>query len=84
VHGRGCSLREIKELTDLRTRKIEACASVRDLLTQKLTELRAKLHELEKLESELVKELKKCDRELKHRKQHTACACPVLEQVQDR
>jgi hypothetical protein len=31
MHGLGFSLREIKELTDLRTDKIEACESVRDL-----------------------------------------------------
>jgi MerR family copper efflux transcriptional regulator len=29
MHGLGFSLREIRELTDLRTRKVDACESVR-------------------------------------------------------
>lgn len=61
---------------------VDACESVRELLKGKLAEVRRKVHELEKLESELVIDLKKCNKELKHRKQHEACPCPVLEEVQ--
>ena len=82
MHGLGFSLREIKELTDLRTHRIEACESVRDLLKKKLKELRLKVSELEGLESQLATDLRKCNKELKNRKRHPACACPVLEEVQ--
>jgi MerR family mercuric resistance operon transcriptional regulator len=82
MHGLGFSLQEVRELTDLRTHKVEACKSVRDLLKRKLVDVRRKLSELEHLESELVIDLKKCNKELKRRKQHEACACPVLEGAQ--
>jgi len=82
MHGLGFSLREIKELTDLRTDKIEACESVRDLLKRKLVEVRRKCSELESLESQLVVDLRKCNKELKHRKGHEAGECPVLKEVQ--
>ena len=82
MHGLGFSLREIRELTDLRTDKIEACESVRDMLKRKLVEVRRQLGELESLESQLVVDLKKCNKELKHRKDHEACECPVLKEAQ--
>jgi DNA-binding transcriptional MerR regulator len=82
VHGLGFSLREISELIDLRTQKVDACESVRELLKRKLADVRAKLYELQELESELMNDLKKCKKELKHRQRHAACACPVLEEVQ--
>jgi len=75
----GFSLSEIKQLLDLRGRKVEACASVRELLTAKVTAIRSKIEELKKLESELTADLRKCNRELQHRKMHRAGACPVLE-----
>ncbi len=81
MHDLGFSLREIRELIDLRRRKIAACESVRKLLKDKLVGVRAKLQELQKLESELMADLQKCNKELKRRKQHVASACPVLEQV---
>lgn len=81
MHGLGFSLREIGELIDLRTRKIDACESVRELLKHKVADIRAKMRELQRLESELVADLQKCNKELKHRQRHAACACPVLEGV---
>lgn len=75
----GFSLREIKQLLDLRSRKVEACSAVRDLVKTKLENVRAKIGELTKLESELAADLRKCNRELKHRESHKPCACPVLE-----
>jgi MerR family mercuric resistance operon transcriptional regulator len=77
----GFSLREIRELTDLRTDKIEACESMRDLLKRKLVEVRRKLRELEGLESQLVVDLTNCNEELKHRNRHEACECPMLKEV---
>jgi DNA-binding transcriptional MerR regulator len=79
MHTLGFSLREIRELIELRTRKVAACESVRELLKAKLVGVRAKLHELQKLESELMADLRKCNKELKRRQRHAASACPVLE-----
>ena len=81
MHELGFSLREIRELIDLRTRKIAACESVRELLKDKLSAVRAKVDELQKLESQLTADLRKCNQELKRRQRHAPCACPVLEQV---
>lgn len=81
MHGLGFSLREIGELIALRTRKVDACESVRELLKHKLSDIRAKLHELRQLEAELVADLNKCNKELKHRRRHEPSACPVLEEV---
>ena len=81
MHGLGFSLREIRELSVLRMRKVEACESVRDLLKAKLKEVRRKIRELKSLESQLVTDLKKCNKELQHRKGHAARACPVLEEL---
>jgi MerR family mercuric resistance operon transcriptional regulator len=79
MQGLGFSLQEIKQLVDLRSRKVEACEEVRELLQEKLTQVQAKLHELGALEAELIADLRKCDKELKHRQRHTAHVCPVLE-----
>jgi len=75
----GFSLREIRELGNLRGRSVNACESVRKLLTTKLAGVRMKMRELERLESELAVDLRKCNAELKHRRQHAPGACPVLE-----
>jgi MerR family mercuric resistance operon transcriptional regulator len=72
MHGLGFSLREIGELIDLRNRNVDACESVRELLTGKVADVRAKLRELQLLEAELVSDLQKCKRELKHRQRHAA------------
>src|ERR1700687_4924437 len=79
MQGLGFSLREVGELIELRERKVDACESVKELLKAKLIHVRAKLQELQHLESELEMDLRKCNRELNHRRQHAACACPVLE-----
>ena len=81
IHGLGFSLREIRDLVDLRTRKVDACETVRELLKHKLTVIRAKRRELEELETQLTSDLRKCNKELLRRKRHTACACPVLDEV---
>ena len=81
MHALGFSLREIRELIELRTRKVAACESVRELVKDKLAGVRAKLHKLQKLEAELMADLRKCNKELKRRQRHSASACPVLEEV---
>lgn len=81
MQGLGFSLREVGELIELRTHKVDACESVRELLKSKLTDVRAKQRELRHLEVELHADLRKCNRELNHRRRHAACACPVLEEA---
>jgi MerR family mercuric resistance operon transcriptional regulator len=81
MHKLGFSLREIRELIDLRTRKIAACEPVRELLKHKVVDVRTKLRDLQRLEFELMADLKKCNKELKRRQRHVASACPVLEEV---
>jgi DNA-binding transcriptional MerR regulator len=81
MQGLGFSLREVCELIQLRERKVEACESVRELLKSKLIVVRAKRRELQHLEAKLDADLRKCHRELKHRRRHPACACPVLKEA---
>ncbi len=77
----GFSLREVGELIQLRERKVDACESVRELLKAKLADVRGKMRELRHLEWELEADLRKCNRELSHRRGHAACPCPVLEEA---
>ena len=81
MHELGFSLQEISELIDLRTRKVAACEAVRELLKHKVVDVRTKLRDLQRLESELMSDLRKCNKELKRRQRHVASACPVLEEV---
>lgn len=78
----GYSLKEIKELVSLREHKVEACEKVQKSLQERLAATRAKARELRKLERELLADLRKCDEELRHRRGHKACACPVLEEAE--
>src|SRR5207249_7189146 len=64
------SLREIGQLLEVREHHQEACHEVRDLLAAKLKQVRAKIRELTKLESELAGDLRKCNYELEARKTH--------------
>jgi DNA-binding transcriptional MerR regulator len=77
----GFSLSEIQELVDLRDRKTEACETVRQLLQEKLASTRTKGQQLKQLEAELLADLRKCNEELKHRRKHKPCPCPVLEEA---
>src|SRR5262245_11750858 len=81
MQGLGFSLQEIKQLVSLRSLQVESCEAVRELLQEKLAIVRAKITELRALESELVADLHKCDRELRHRRGHAASACPILKEV---
>lgn len=74
----GFSLQQIKQLLDLRDRGRYACDEVRNLLKNKLIEIRTKIHELQKLETELAVDLRKCDWELKRRRSGAPRQCPVL------
>lgn len=78
----GFSLREIRELVDLRSRKTEACETVKQLLQEKLATTRTKARQLKHLEAELLVDLRKCNEELRHRRKHKPCPCPVLEEAE--
>lgn len=78
MQGLGFSLRQIKQLLDLRDRGRYACEEVSNLLNDKLTEIRSKIRQLQKLESELAVDLRKCNRELKNRGSRAPRECPVL------
>jgi len=81
MQGLGFSLREIRELVELRGQKAEACETVRKLLQEKLAATRAKARQLRQLEAELIADLRKCDEELRHRRRHNTGPCPVLEEA---
>ncbi len=74
----GFSLKEIRELLLLRSRKTEACSHVKALLEEKLVSVRAKRQELEKIEGELKRNLAACERRLRHRHTSRVESCPVL------
>lgn len=71
----GFTLPQIRELLSLRGNRRRACAAVRHRLQSKLSEIHAKIQELEQLNLELRLALRNCDREL--RKQSSRC--PLLE-----
>ena len=76
----GFSLAEIKELIVIRQRHDHACNHVRDLLATKLDQVRAKISELQTLESDLARSLRACNRDLQGTKRsstHQDC-CPLL------
>ena len=77
----GFSLKEVGEVLKLREHRVDACESVTKLLESKLADVRTKLANLRQLESELVADLRKCNRELTHRRQHAPSPCPVLEEA---
>lgn len=81
MQGLGFSLKEVGELLQLREQKVDSCESVMKLLGAKLTDVRSKLSDLRQLEGELLADLRKCNRELNHRRRHTPCPCPVLEEA---
>jgi DNA-binding transcriptional MerR regulator len=82
MQGLRFSLREIRELVDLRDRKTQACEIVKELLQEKLAATRAKARQLKQLEAELLVDLRKCKEELRHRRKHKPCPCPVLEEAE--
>ena len=77
----GFSLPEIRELLVLRRGDGEACSHVRDLLRAKVAAIRHKITDLEVLEEQLTKSLRKCDRQVKvSGDSHKGC-CPVIEDI---
>ena len=79
----GFSLEEIRGLLILQDEHADVCAEVRDLLQAKLSVVREKKAELEKLESHLSAALLKCNQALKPQPKHPE-VCPVLRQMAER
>jgi DNA-binding transcriptional MerR regulator len=76
----GFTLREIHELLALRAGNDHSCERMRDLLAQKLSEVRRKIRELRELENELSIDLERCERKLR-RGSSRERSCPVLLQI---
>jgi len=74
VQGLGFTLKEVRELLELRHRRLQPCAPVRRRLEQKLLHVRAKLADLQSLEHELSATLRACKGELRKRN----ARCPLL------
>ncbi len=74
VQSLGFTLREVRELLELRHRRLQPCAPVRRRLEQKLSDVHTKLADLQKLELELRAALRACDRKLRKR----STRCPLL------
>jgi DNA-binding transcriptional MerR regulator len=74
----GFSLTEVKELLALRQRH-HVCSEVQSMLKGKLRDVREKMNRLSRLESELAKAFRNCNRELRRKREikHEDC-CPLL------
>lgn len=70
----GFTLKEVRDLLELRHRRLQPCAPVRRRLEQKLLHVREKLADLQKLEHELCVGLRACHRKLGKK----AAPCPLL------
>jgi DNA-binding transcriptional MerR regulator len=78
----GFSWEEIRELLHLQSEHVGACAEVRDLLRAKVSVVREKRAQLERLEAQLTAALHKCDKALKQQVK-SAETCPILHQMAD-
>ena len=76
----GFSLNEIRELFSIQRHPHEVCVHVRDLITQKLGIVRAKIAELQRMETELAGALRQCRTSLRQRFRHQDF-CPILEAI---
>jgi DNA-binding transcriptional MerR regulator len=74
VQNLGFTLREVRELLELRRSRLQPCAPVRRRLEEKLTHVQQKVSDLKKLEHELHVALRNCNKEMRKRSAH----CPIL------
>lgn len=74
VQHLGFTLKEVRELLQLRQGKLQSCAPVRRRLEQKLMDVHRKLEDLRRLERDLRAALHGCD---KKARRHSA-RCPLL------
>lgn len=74
VQRLGFTLKEVRELLQLRQRRLQPCAPVRRRLEQKLRDVQVKLEDLRRLEHDLRAALHACDKKVRR---HSA-RCPLL------
>jgi len=74
VQHLGFSLKEVRDLLDLRRSRLQPCAPVRRRLEEKLADVQRKVSDLQKLEHELRLALRSCKKEMRKRPAH----CPIL------
>lgn len=84
VQQLGFSLPEIRELLALQRDDGEGCSHVRDLLRAKAGTVREKIRQLRALEQQLVKSLRKCERNLELEGNCRRNPCPVLTEASHR
>jgi DNA-binding transcriptional MerR regulator len=72
----GFTLREVRELLELRRSRLQPCAPMRRRLEEKLVDVQQKVSHLQKLEHELRLALRSCNKEMRKRSAH----CPILKE----
>jgi MerR family transcriptional regulator, copper efflux regulator len=77
VQDLGFTLREIRDLLELRRSRLQPCAPVRHRLQEKLADVQRKLSDLQALEHELRIALQSCNKEMRKRSAH----CPILKET---
>lgn len=80
----GFSIAEIRELLVLQREDGTACSHVRDLLKAKIEIVQKKIGELDALEQQLRKRLRKCERSLRTLADTHKGRCPVLAEIAHR
>jgi len=70
----GFTLREVRDLLELRRSRLQPCAPVRRRLEEKLADVQRKVSDLQKLAHELRLALRSCNREIRKRSAH----CQIL------
>ncbi len=79
VQNLGFTLREVRDLLNLRRSRLQPCAPVRRRLEEKLADVEQKVSDLQKLEHELRLALRRCNKEMRKRSAH----CPILREKSD-
>jgi DNA-binding transcriptional MerR regulator len=74
AQGLGFTLKEVRELLKLRHERLQPCAPVQRRLQRKLSDVRGKLAELERLKRELQSALNACNKEWRKKSRR----CPLL------
>jgi MerR family transcriptional regulator, copper efflux regulator len=74
VQNLGFTLKEVRDLLDLRRSRLQPCAPVRRRLEEKLADVERRVSDLQKLEHELRLALRSCKKEMRKRSAH----CPIL------
>lgn len=77
----GPSLREIRELMELKFLGASPCQHVRDLLLEKIKEAEGQIARLQVFRQELLANAQECEKTLRRHAGNDDC-CPVLERLQ--